>query len=107
MTEVSVPDVPRWRWLKRAGLTLVALVVVVWVLLMALLFFKQDDLLFMPRAALDRTPQDVGLPFEDKVVETDDGETLAAWWIPHERPRCTVIHFHGNAGDRSGRLADA
>lgn len=93
--------------IKRIGLSILALVVVVWVGLMAVLYFKQNDLLFMPRAEIDRTPQDIGLPFEDKTVQTADGESLAAWWIPHAHPRCTVIHFHGNAGNRSGRLPDA
>lgn len=93
--------------IKRIGLSVLSLVVVVWVGLMALLYFRQNDLLFMPRAKIDRTPQDIGLPFEGKTVRTADGESLAAWWIPHPQPRCSVIHFHGNAGNRSGRLADA
>lgn len=93
--------------IKRIGLSILTLLVVVWVGLMALLYFKQNDLLFMPRAEIDRTPQDIGLPFEDKILRTADGEVLAAWWIPHSQPRCSVIHFHGNAGNRSGRLPDA
>ncbi len=100
-------EAPRWRWLKRAVLSVLALVVVVWVGLMASLYFKQNDLLFMPRAEIDRTPRDIGLAFEDRTVRTADGESLAAWWIPHPQSRCSVIHFHGNAGNRSGRLADA
>ena len=107
MTQAPDASAPRWRWLKRVGLALITLVVVVWAGLMASLYFKQNDLLFMPGVEVVRTPQHIGLPFEDKRVQTEDGESLAAWWIPHPQPRCSVIHFHGNAGNRSGRLSDA
>ncbi|MGH1343405.1 MAG: alpha/beta hydrolase [Nannocystales bacterium] len=107
MTEAPPTAPSRRRWLKRAALRVLVLVILVWLVLTASLYFRQNDLLFMPRAEIARTPEDIGLRFEDKRVRTEDGESLAAWWIPHPQPRCSVIHFHGNAGNRSGRLADA
>jgi hypothetical protein len=37
-------------------------------------------------------------------IRTADGETLAAWWVPAEGARGTVLFFHGNAGNISHRL---
>ncbi len=98
---------PRRRWLRRVALTAATVAVVGWMSLVAGLYFGQDRLLYQPRAELGGTPADIGLAFEDVAVPTDDAQTLAAWWIPNPNPRCTVLHFHGNAGNRSHRLPDA
>jgi fermentation-respiration switch protein FrsA (DUF1100 family) len=42
--------------------------------------------------------------FESVEIRTADGETLAAWWVPAEDARGTVLFFHGNAGNISHRL---
>lgn len=107
MTASTEGNPARWGRLKRIGLIVATLFVVGWVGLMALLYFTQNKLVFMPTADIDRTPTDVGLAFEDLTVSTEDGESLAGWWIPHPHARCSVIHFHGNAGNRSHRLPDA
>lgn len=106
--QTAPPRPPRWwRWLKRLGLLALTLVVFGWAGLVALLYFKQNDMLFVPTEELAGTPRDVGMPYEELAVETADGETLAAWWLPRDDARCSVIHFHGNAGNRSHRLPDA
>ena len=50
------------------------------------------------------TPDDVGLPFEEVRLDTEDGERLHAWWLPAEEERAVVLFCHGNAGNISGRL---
>jgi fermentation-respiration switch protein FrsA (DUF1100 family) len=47
-----------------------------------------------------RTPASLGLAFEDIRFRTADGLELAAWVVPHERPRGTVIFCHGHGRNR-------
>lgn len=77
--------------------------------LAALIYFKQDALVF--QAAMDRdyqaTPAGVGLRFDALTLATDDGEALNAWHVPARdgaKARGLVIIFHGNAGNISHRL---
>lgn len=74
---------------------------------MLLVYLLQPRLLFMPNfqgRELTATPAQVGLPYNDVKLSTDDGETLHGWWLPHDRPRATLLFFHGNAGNISHRL---
>jgi fermentation-respiration switch protein FrsA (DUF1100 family) len=77
--------------------------------LAALIYFKQDALVFQP--SIDReflsTPAVIGLAFNPLTLATADGETLDGWHVPANpgRPaRGLVILFHGNAGNISHRL---
>lgn len=75
--------------------------------LAALMFLFQDRLLFlpsMPSRTVAQTPAAAGLSFESVLLRTDDGETLAGWWIPAPDARRTLIHFHGNAGNIGDRV---
>ena len=79
-----------------------------------LAFAFQDQLLFQPSSRLLATPNDAGLDHETVRLDTEDGETLHGWWIPaldvsretspEERAEHTLLFFHGNAGNISGRL---
>ncbi|RFF27032.1 alpha/beta hydrolase [Wenzhouxiangella sp. 15181] len=53
---------------------------------------------------LAATPAQIGLPYRDVTLSTEDGETLHGWWLPHDQPRATLLFFHGNAGNISHRL---
>jgi hypothetical protein len=47
------------------------------------------------------------MAFGDVRLETSDGVTLAAWWVPAPQGRGALIFSHGNAGnmgDRVGKL---
>jgi fermentation-respiration switch protein FrsA (DUF1100 family) len=77
--------------------------------LLALVYFKQDALVFQP--TIDRgfqaTPASIGLGFDPLALTTPDGETLDGWHVPAGRgkpARGLVIIFHGNAGNISHRL---
>lgn len=65
----------------------------------------QARLLYLPVSGMEATPADRGMPYEDVNLETDDGMRLAAWFVPAERARATLLFFHGNAGNISHRLA--
>jgi len=81
-------------------------VAIAYAAVMALVFFFQSRLVYYPGVGRDVavTPQAYGLRFEDVKIHTGDGETLAAWWVPAEGARGTVLFFHGNAGNISHRL---
>ena len=85
------------------------IVLLVYLGLAALIYFKQSSLVFLPE--MDRgfraSPADIGLPFTPLRLVTTDGETLDGWFVPADKRRETrglVIFFHGNAGNISHRL---
>ena len=59
---------------------------------------------FFPDRVLEQEPASVGLACEEAFIPTADGETLYGWWFSHEKPRATLLFFHGNAGNISHRL---
>jgi hypothetical protein len=82
---------------------------------LASVWAAQRRLLYLPFGPV-ATPVQAGVPSAEVLaVPTEDGLSLAAWFVPAaaERPRATVIVFNGNAGNRSfrgglaARLADA
>jgi fermentation-respiration switch protein FrsA (DUF1100 family) len=58
----------------------------------------------LPGRALDATPADIGLQYEDVGIDTADGERLHGWYVPATNARGTLLFFHGNAGNISHRL---
>lgn len=73
---------------------------------LALVYLFQARLVFYPEIGREiaATPQAYGLKFEAVALQTTDGETLQAWWVPADDARGTVLFFHGNAGNISHRL---
>jgi uncharacterized protein len=86
---------------------------VFWILLLAaggyliillLMFLFQAAFIYFPTKNLVATPLDRGLEYEDVHLFTEDGLRLHGWYIPAEDARGTLLFFHGNAGNISGRL---
>ncbi len=86
---------------------LLIVLVLVFGLLLAYVYFAQERLVYFPGVDRDNraTPGDLGLAYESLTLHTPDGERLHAWFVPRERARGTVILFHGNAGSIAHRLA--
>ena len=87
--------------------SILVLVALAYTAVMALMWFRQESLLFlpgMPSRALVATPADIGLEYEDLQLMTADGEQLHAWFVPARHERGTLLFFHGNAGNISHRL---
>jgi hypothetical protein len=83
------------------GIALLALYAVV----VGLAFVLQKHLLFIPADEIVATPGDAGLQYESLVFRTEDSERLHGWWIPADAPGAkTILFFHGNAGNISGRI---
>jgi hypothetical protein len=68
---------------------------------------------FHPRALLDKTPRDVGLPFDNLVVTTSDGVNIHGWLIPQlpgadpsstDDRTPTLLFLHGADGNMSDCL---
>ena len=68
------------------------------------LFLGQSRMLYQPRPDYAMTPADINLSYAPLKLETADGETLAAWYIPAANAKWTVLYCHGNAGNISHRL---
>jgi pimeloyl-ACP methyl ester carboxylesterase len=49
-------------------------------------------------------PQAFGLPAEDHWLTAEDNVRLHGWWIPHPRPRATLLFCHGNTGNLGNYL---
>jgi uncharacterized protein len=87
-------------------LKLLLAVAAVYAALLALVFVFQSRLVYFPqKGGYAVTPQARGLAFERVSLRTEDGEQLAAWWIPAAgTARGSVLLFHGNAGNIAHRL---
>ncbi len=70
------------------------------------LFLFQSQLVYFPEVdrEFSATPRDAGLEYEEVRLNTGDGESLHAWFVPVPQPQGTVLLFHGNAGNISHRL---
>jgi fermentation-respiration switch protein FrsA (DUF1100 family) len=96
----------------RLLLGMLAVVAAVYVLLGLLLYLFQGSMVFLatvPGRALDASPADLGLDYEDVGIDTADGERLHGWYVPAVspgtgEPRGVLLFFHGNAGNISHRL---
>jgi len=94
---------------RRGGLRLmlVALITVgsCYLLICALLFVFQERLVYLPSRQLGADPAQIGLAFEDQRIQTADGISLHAWWVPADgASRGALLFCHGNAGNISHRL---
>jgi len=70
-------------------------------------YFGQAGMLYLPNLpsrALNASPQEIGLQYENIELRTEDGVRLHGWHIPAAQARGTVLFFHGNAGNISHRL---
>lgn len=56
---------------------------------------------FYPWEGEQETPAIAGLAFDRVAVRTEDGETLAAWWLPGKASEPEILFFHGNGGNLS------
>jgi hypothetical protein len=72
-------------------------------LLNALMYLRQPQMIFFPLSELYQTPADWGLEYEDAKLDTKDGVQLHGWYIPNRESEQVLLFFHGNAGNISHR----
>ena len=89
----------RFRWRR-----LLLVVLLTYLVVCMLVAWLQARLIYFPTHEYTQNPGDVGLEFEDLTLETGDGERIAAWYVPAQPNRGSIIFSHGNAGNMSDRL---
>ena len=91
----------RRRVLPVRALVVAAVVLGVAITMKWLVSRVEPRLTFFPFAGETETPASFGLEYRPLSVPTGDGETLAAWWMPHANAQADVLYFHGNGGNLS------
>lgn len=92
--------------LRRMLLQILGIVAAAYAVVVLLVWVTQDRLVYFPQiiGAATATPAALKLPFENLRITTEDGETLAAWWVPAAQVRGAVLVLHGNAGSIADRI---
>lgn len=65
--------------------------------------FLEKTSIFYPSKIIEVTPDRFGLPYEDIAFITEDGVKINGWLLIRPEARSTVLYFHGNAGNITGR----
>lgn len=83
--------------------------IVLTILLVALFFFilvrfLEKTSIFYPSKTIELTPDRFKIPYEDITLTTEDGVRINGWLILKSGAKCTLLFFHGNAGNISDRL---
>ena len=87
-----------------SAIWIVIIIVGVYIIFAGYLFVFQSSYVYYPERALTADPGSIGLPFENVLLETEDGLRLSGWFIPKEDSRGVLLFCHGNAGNIGHRL---
>jgi fermentation-respiration switch protein FrsA (DUF1100 family) len=88
---------------RRSFIGMLAIVPLVYAFPASYLYFFQRSFVFKPGGEL-ATPADKGLAgVEVRSFEMADGVRLTGWYAPAGAGKPSVLYFHGNAGNLSGR----
>lgn len=85
-------------------ITIIITLGVIYSIVVLIVYCLQDSMLYFPYKQIEQTPQALGLPYEAITLTTEDGVSLAAWYIPSDKQRAVLLFCHGNAGNISHRL---
>jgi fermentation-respiration switch protein FrsA (DUF1100 family) len=91
----------------RTLLSILTIAISIYVVFALMLYLFQDRMVYLsnlPDRALDASPSDIGLDYENVSLTTSDNERLHGWYIPAVDSRGVLLFFHGNAGNISHRL---
>ena len=97
------------RWLKVAVGVVGAVLVILFTGLMVVSRSQAHDLVTHPigeREAIDQTPADFGLTYQDVSVTTPDGLMLVGWYVPSQNG-AAIMAQHGYTSDRRELLEEA
>ena len=97
------------RWQKVAAGVVGSVLVILFAGLMIVSRSQALDLVTHPmgeREAIDQTPADFGLAYEDVSVTTPDGLRLVGWYVPSQNG-AAIIAQHGYTSDRRELLEEA
>jgi len=83
--------------LGRFGVRLLAVVLLLYVALVAAFTVFQRQMMYHPDPTLV-APNVTGLPIQEVRLTTADGEHLVAWYLPPGAARPVILYFDGNGG---------
>ena len=83
---------------------IVRLPLIIYLLLMVVMMFLEEKLIYFPFNNDYDDWHPASLPFEDVWFTAADGTKLHGWYVPHENARATVLFCHGNGGNLSIRV---
>ena len=89
------------------GWSVLRISVAVYVGLCLWLVIAQSGYVYYPDSHVGLTPAYFKIPFEDLKLRTEDGETVAGWFVPAPAETSTgktILFSHGNAGNIGHRL---
>lgn len=72
-----------------------------------LLNLMLSSFIFFPEKSFYALPREYGLSEENIFFSTQDGLRLHGWFLQASPSKATLLFFHGNAGNISGRLSKA
>lgn len=72
--------------------------------ILLLMYLFQSALVYFPTRQIIAIPEDRGMAFEDVYLFTSDDVRIHGWFVSAPDSRGTILFFHGNAGNISGRL---
>ena len=81
----------------------VRILLIAYLVIILLMMFMENSLLFFPTKYPDGDWQPPGLQFEDAWFQAADGTKLHGWFVPHDHPRAVALFAHGNGGNLSHR----
>ncbi len=87
--------------LKKLALTSLRVGALVIVGLTVFLYFFQQVYLFQPEEEILRTPESLGLEFENVNIETEGDIYIKGWYIPAADQKGVVLFCHSNYGNIS------
>ncbi|HTQ38882.1 MAG TPA: alpha/beta hydrolase [Pirellulales bacterium] len=79
------------------------LLLIAYLLVIVLMMFLEESLLYFPTKYPDGDWNPPGLVFEDAWFQAADGARLHGWFVPCDHPRAVALFAHGNAGNLSHR----
>jgi len=92
--------------IKRQVYRLLLIIPITYLAVCLLVFLFQARIVYFPSRHVEIKPGDLGMAFEEVTLKTSDDVSIAGWYVPHDKPRGTVLFCHGNAGNIAGRLVD-
>ena len=72
-----------------------------YLLIVAMLYFFQEKLIFLPTKLPQNYSYSFAQPFEELFLDAEDGARLNALHFKQENSKGAILYFHGNAGDLS------
>ena len=84
--------------MKKLGLRLLGLLVLLYVTICSYMFFKQEDFIFLPEKIKSSANLDIHLPHEE-VFFYSKGAKLNGFYAKVEHPRGLIFFLHGNKGN--------